>query len=423
MHNEKSPNVSAEKRILVTSGAGSIGSKVTLKSAQKRSRSFMIATHMFTTGPADFLRDFLLKYKVKKLCFISHPFHYAPQTRSVARLYERGKPVKEIRAPQIRATELLLYFKDLILTLAFALILKSKFDIYVGADPLNAFAGIILKRIKFVRFVVFYTIDYIPARFNNTLVNGVYNFLDKICVEHCDFTWNLSEAMSNVRKSRGIKKGRQMVVPMGGNFKLVDTRNKLLFDRKRMVFLGHLRRNQGLELIISSLPRIIHEIPNAKLTVIGTGPLENKLKTTVIRLGLEKNVEFLGYIEDHAKVEDILSHCAFGLAPYEPSKESFTWYADPGKPKQYLTCGLPIIITRVPLITSEIEIKSAGLVIHYNEDELVYACLRYLKDEGLLLRDRKNALGLGSKYAWTNIFTDALACIYEVPNTDLQEGL
>lgn len=379
----------------------------------------MIVTHVFTSGPADALRDFLLKHEVKRVCFVGHPFHYAPKTCSFALLYERGRIVREFRGPQIRATELLLYFKDLILTLVYALLIKDKFDIYVGADPLNAFAGLILKRIKLVRLVIFYTIDYVPMRFKYVLVNGVYHFLDKVCVEHCDFTWNLSEAMRITRESRGIMKGRQMVVPMGGNFRLVDDQTGKLFDRTRMVFLGHLRRGHGLELIVRCLPRIILEVPNAKLTVVGTGPLEKELKATVKNLGLEKNIEFLGYIPDHAKVEEILSGCAFGLAPYEPSKESFTWYADPGKPKQYLACGLPIIITRVPLVASEIESQGAGSVIHYTEDAFVYACLSFLRDQDLLDRARKNALKVGSKYAWENIFGDALARVNEASHKGL----
>jgi len=381
----------------------------------------MIVTHVFTSGPADALRDFLLKHEVKRVCFVGHPFHYAPKTCSFTMLYERGRIVREIRGPQIRATELLLYFKDLILTLVYALLIKCNFDIYVGADPLNAFAGLILKRIKFVRLVVFYSIDYVPMRFGNLLVNGVYHFLDKLCVEHCDFTWNLSEAMRITRESLGIMKGSQMVVPMGGNVRLVDEQTRKLFDRSRMVFLGHLRAGHGLELIIRSLPRIILEVPNAKLTVIGTGPLEKELKATVESLGLEKNVEFLGYIPDHAKVEEIVSRCAFGLAPYEPSKESFTWYADPGKPKQYLACGLPTIITRVPLVASEIESQGAGLVIQYNEDAFVNACLSFLRDQDLLDRVRENALKVGSKYAWENIFIDALACVNEASHKDLSK--
>lgn len=373
-----------------------------------KTMSFIIVTHIFATGPADALKDFLLKHKVKTVSFIGHPFYYAPQTRSFALLYKEGSMVKKLEAPSMPPAELLLYFKDLILTLIFAFLTKSKFDIYVGADSLNAFAGLILKQIKLVRLVVFYTIDYVPIRFKNSIINGVYHFFDKLCVEHCDFTWNLSEAMMKARESRGIKKGRQMVVPMGGNFRLIDEQNKRLFDRTRMVFLGNLRRGQGLELIIRSLPQIIKEIPNARLTVIGTGSIEQELKLTVKILRLDKNVEFLGYIPSHAQVEAIISKCAFGLAPYEPSRENFTWYSDPGKVKQYFAMGLPTIITRVPFVAYEIEREGAGIVIDYNEDEFVKAVITVLKDDGILNKCKEKAAILGSKYSWPTIFTTAI---------------
>ena len=65
--------------------------------------------------------------------------------------------------------------------------------------------------------------------------------------------------------------------------------------------MGHLRKRQGLELIVESLPDIVKDIPDAKFVVIGTGDLENNLKKRVAELGLVENVDFKGFIEDHKR--------------------------------------------------------------------------------------------------------------------------
>ena len=66
-----------------------------------------------------------------------------------------------------------------------------------------------------------------------------------------------------------------------------------------------------------------------------------------------------------------------GIAPYVPDPNSFTWYADPGKPKVYLGCGIPVIITKVPEVAFEISKRKAGIAINYDSHELSEAIKKY----------------------------------------------
>lgn len=372
-----------------------------------RKMRFIIVTHKFATGPCDALLAFLLKEKAGSVLFISHAFHYSVKRSSSATLYEHGAvrtvfPEKDLRAPEI-----LVYIKDLLATLFFSLNARGRFDVFVGADPLNAFSGLVLKLLKRVNFVVYYTIDYIPIRFRNLLLNSIYHFFDKICVENCDYTWNLSAAMSQARIKRGIRRGTQLIVPMGGNLR--SNGGPLVpFDSRKMVFVGNLRKGQGLELVLNSLPMILEEVPDVKLLVIGTGPILDELKKLAEDLKLGDHVEFLGYIRDHSEIERIVSGCVFGLAMYEPSTENFTWYADPGKVKLYLTSGIPVVITKVPAVAAQIQQNAAGIVVDYNQDSFVKAAITMLKERELYHDYRANAIRLGSNYEWDKIFLAAL---------------
>ncbi len=172
--------------------------------------------------------------------------------------------------------------------------------------------------------------------------------------------------------------------------------------------MGHLRKGQGIELIIETLPYIIKKIPDVKLLIIGTGELENFLKKRSNELGLNENIKFKGFVKDHRNIENMLTKCAVGLAIYEPDSNNITQYTDPSKPKQYMACGLPIIITDVPWIAKEIRKKRMGLVINYDKVELAEAVIKLLKDDKFYAESRENAINFVSTLSWDRIFDKAL---------------
>ena len=77
-------------------------------------------------------------------------------------------------------------------------------------------------------------------------------------------------------------------------------------------------------------------------------------------------------------MEKELCKCAVGLAPYIVDKKNFSYYTDPGKAKVYLGCGLPVIITKFPLIAYEIDKRGAGVAIDYSERDLKEALIRVI---------------------------------------------
>jgi len=384
--------------------------------------SVVIAKHTFTTGSVeDALRDFLNEHKVSRLAYISHPFSYAYPLNSTLTLYEKGVQVKQIRAPVIKGPDLLFYVKDFLVTILFMVRMGMKFDLYIGADNLNTSAGLMLKRFGLVREVIFYTIDYVPRRFHNRLLNRIYHLNDRFCCYHCDCIWNLSPAMAEEREKRGVLRRRsapQITVPTGANF---DAIIRLPFDqinRSTIVYMGHLRKNQGVDFLIKAFPKIMQRHPKARLIIIGTGPLESELRALCSRLGMNGAVQFSGMIENHSELERLLSTCAVGVAPYVPDPDSFTQFADPGKPKVYMAAGLPVVITKVPQIAYEIDKENAGIAINYDEEELVDAVVSLLGNDSLYKKYRENAVRLASRYRWQAIFEDALSKFFERQNLE-----
>jgi glycosyltransferase involved in cell wall biosynthesis len=78
------------------------------------------------------------------------------------------------------------------------------------------------------------------------------------------------------------------------------------------------------------------------------------------------------------------------------------------KPKVYLACGLPIVVTRVPWISKRIEQKGAGIVIEYSKDELINAVWKLMSDNDFYLICRRRALELAAEYDPVTIFSRAM---------------
>jgi len=342
-------------------------------------KKIVIATHVFAPGPSQALRDYLIKEK-KEVLFIGHPILGNLFTWLLGALDTFFKVLKQ----------------------------RKKYDLYVGYDNVNAFIGLILKKMGKVEKVIFMTVDYSHNRFKNKMLNNFYHWLDYYCLKNANLVWNSTDRMVFEREKRGILKiyrNKQIAVPDGTDLvKLVPFDKRNLYE---IVFVGHLKEDMGLELLIESFPEIEKEIPEVKLTIIGSGYMEKKLKEQARGL----NIEFKGFIGDLTEVYKIITKAVIGLAIY--NKNGMMEFTDPAKVKLYLSAGLPVIVTRVPQIATEIENKKCGITIDYNKEELKNAIVRLLKNQELLKKYSDNALILSKKYLWSNIFREALGKLYE----------
>lgn len=335
----------------------------------------VIATHVFTPGTSQAFLNYCKKEKFVTL-FIGHSIFGNVLTWGLGMLDTFWKVLKTGR----------------------------KYDLYIGFDNLNAFVGICLRRIGKVSKVIFMTPDYSHKRFKNPILNSIYHFLDYYCLRNADIIWNSSSVMVGEREKRGIPKkyrAKQIMVPDGTDIvKQIPFKKRNRFE---IVFVGHLKTGMGLELLISSFPQIVKRFPMAKLLIIGSGPIENKLRKAAKGL----NIEFKGFIGDLSRVYGLITKSMIAVAPYE--KNSLSENTDPGKVKLYLSAGLPMVITKVPLVALEIAKEKCGIAVNQSKkEELANALIKLLQNNLILKQYIKNTQKLTKKYSWDNIFDHAL---------------
>ncbi len=213
-----------------------------------------------------------------------------------------------------------------------------------------------------------------------------------------------------LRKIDGIldTPSKRLVVPTGNNFNRISRSKDDEINRYSIAYAGILSEGKGIRLLLTCLPRLVKMFPSLHLNIIGDGPLRRTIESELEDMNLKSVVTFYGYVPRMSDIEQVLATCGVGLALYDPSPSNYARYTDPAKPKLYLSCGLPVVITRVPPFASEIERNSAGVVIDYSTKELESALFTILNDRDTYSRYRRSAIELGSKYDWANVVHHAL---------------
>ena len=150
-------------------------------------------------------------------------------------------------------------------------------------------------------------------------------------------------SVSNATRKDILKvnsKSKVVVVANGVDLTYYDRYESNLDYQNYVVFIGRLVFNKNLDIVITSLTEVRKKIPDAKLIVIGFGPMMDEWKNMTLRLGLAKNVVFTGYVSQERKIE-ILSKSSALLLPS-------------------ITEGMPIVVLEAfalskPVLLSDIE--------------------------------------------------------------------
>lgn len=366
-------------------------------------------SHFSMTGFTQHMEEYLINKKVKKCLTIEHPLHtIVGKSKSEFRLYKNGKIDKKGNENVSSQIEVINYIKSTILTLLWVIKTGEKWDLLVGNNGLNTLAGIILRKIGRVEKVVFYSVDFVPHRFKNKLMNSFYHWVDKISIIYSDEVWVLSPRMiEGRRKLLKINKkydSKQILFPEGvwlNRIKKEDFKN---IQKHTAIFSGSLIPRMGIHHIIRSIPTIIKTIPDFKLIITGKGDYEKELEELTIKTGVEKHVSFKGFIENHKDLENLIASCALGFAIYTEDKSGLTYYADPSKTKLYLGAGIPVIMTDAFYNAYDIENAGAGIVTKDDPKNITKAVIEIMSNEKTLQKYKKNAIEFAKQFDWSLLF-------------------
>jgi glycosyltransferase involved in cell wall biosynthesis len=154
---------------------------------------------------------------------------------------------------------------------------------------------------------------------------------------------------------RGVREESIDVVPCGVDHDI--HRPNAVEGRAPLVLsLGRLEPYKRLDLLLHAMRRVVTEMPQARLVIIGRGQQEHRLRALTDQLGLSGAVRFAGYVSDREKVSllqraALLVQCSrkegWGLTVFEA-------YA----------CGTPVVASHVPGLSDSVQDGITGRLVH-----------------------------------------------------------
>lgn len=359
--------------------------------------------------------DDLITYLNAKSCpntlHILHSFSDAPDRISRYKWYKNGQLYKEEQTKDYKnAPEVFIYFKEFFFTVKWVVMSGVVWDTYLGMDGLSVLFGNILKAINKVKKVIYWAIDFVPnQRFKSSLKDYIYRSINTHGYKNADEMWDLSPRMAEARKKfLNIQQSDyklHKVVPYGMWSKKIKRVNYKYCKVNTLMFMGHLLEKQGVQLVLYALPLIIEKIPNFKFKIVGIGPYKDHLIQLAQKLKVSKYCEFVAKIAAPAELETEITKSTLSIAPYVKELDTWTYYADPGKVKTYLACGVPVLLTDIPWNAQEIVHAKCGFIISEDPKDIASKTIKLMNP--LLNQEyRNNAIKYSQGFDFDHIFAN-----------------
>lgn len=141
-------------------------------------------------------------------------------------------------------------------------------------------------------------------------------------------------------------------------------------DEPRLLCLGRLHPQKGLDVALSAFALVIDRFPKMRLVIAGDGPLRSALEQQAVRLGIRHNVDFVGPVSPE-RVPTLLNTAT---AVVMPSRGE-------GLPLVSLEAALmerPVVATRVSGLTDVIVHHQTGLLVAPEDSDALAAAIGFL---------------------------------------------
>jgi len=179
--------------------------------------------------------------------------------------------------------------------------------------------------------------------------------------------------------------------PVDTSFFKLPSSNYVTELHPTLLFVGKLVKIKGVDILVKSMPYVLKKWPNARLIVVGEGPLKHYLFKLAMELHICKHIAFLGYIP-HTNLPKIYANSdIFITASYV---ESFCLPAI-----EAMSCGKPLIARDVYGLSEHILMSRASVALHNDKPESIVSAINYVmyNYEELSKNARKYALNFDSK--------------------------
>lgn len=221
-----------------------------------------------------------------------------------------------------------------------------------------------------------------------------YSLEKKICADATK-TFVVSTPLKNYLLYQNVPSDKIIVLPNGVNtdrFYPCETKNDKLAakyqikDKDLIIgFLGILRPWHGIDMLLEAFKIVIEQHPQAKLLLVGDGPIKDNI-VTMLDKSLREKVIITGRV-NHEDIREYLSLFDIAISP------KATFYASPMKIVEYMAAGVPTVAPDMENIRDLIIDRQTGMLFEQeNHESLAGAIMLLVSNNQLRDNIKKKAL-------------------------------
>lgn len=304
----------------------------------------LVGHYTKSRGTTDYFIAFLESQKLSYY-YLAHPLE--GQGVLPSRLtYFDGKTevvVKEYATPKITY---LAYIANMMLTLRVLFMLRSKpLSRVYGFGSFNAVPCILGKMFTSYK-VVFWGVDYSIKRFGNPVLDTFYAWTESFAVRFADLVVQPSIRQQKAREQRhGLNLRKSIIVSNGIPMKPIDLHVRST-GAPAFYYLGSVTEHHGVQKFVTEM--YVKRHCTYPLYIFGSGESIVEIEKLVAEHSLEDKVSLMGHT-DLKGVEEFLKrsdHYMIGIAPYIFSEDSFVYFGDSLKLKEYVAYDSPFVASK-----------------------------------------------------------------------------
>jgi glycosyltransferase involved in cell wall biosynthesis len=251
-----------------------------------------------------------------------------------------------------------LFYLNLNLRL-FRYLMTSDYDIILSNDldtllACRFAAGIRKKKLVYDSHELF---PEVPELVNRPIVKKIWSWLERKLITKINLGFTVSDSIAGYYKSL-----------YGISFEVIKNVSKFRFDHelqdiqknpdtKIILYQGALNIGRGIELAIQSMVFVDHAV----LIIAGSGDIEHRLKTLVLKLKLDKKVRFTGRLS-FEELWKCTSNADLGISLEEDLGLNYR-YALPNKLFDYIQARIPVIVSDLPEMKKIVDKYKIGEIL------------------------------------------------------------
>ena len=155
-------------------------------------------------------------------------------------------------------------------------------------------------------------------------------------------------------------------------------------------FIGSIRRSEGLDLLIETLPEILKIIPKIQVIIVGDGKPELQLlKEIALKMNVSDKVQFVGRVP-HAEI--LRYYSIIDVMVYPRANLKINQKVTPLKPLEAMAMKKVVLASDVGGLAELVEDGKTGILFKAdNKDDFINSCKTIISDFNLRLQLTANA--------------------------------